>query len=363
MSELIAESKPGMLMGGLRLLLANKRTVLWVYLANLAVGIFGALPFLTHIKPFLDHSMASQRIAGSLDVGFVAELFMHANEHPTGANTTATLLTLGYVLICFLLAAGILYVFLSGEAPRLATVLGTGAANFWRFVRLTLFLAFIAGPVLGILFGLRAAYLSSADEHYVEFAYDIRAVTSFAIIAIVAIFLRLWFDIAEAMVVRNGIAGEHAVRRTIGPSIRLLWRNLIRACGSYIFAGALGWIGLALFFWFWSALSVHTIMLAALVAQIGIFLLLAGRVWQRGMVAVLVLSEPMVVPVVAVIEPVLEPPMTEGVEPPVIESSSAAEAFSPPPIGVVDVAEERPRGDEPRAEHREEPPAEPSDKG
>ena len=171
MSELVAETRPGIFFGGLRLVLANKRTLLWVYLANLAIGILGALPFLTRLSSFLNHSLAGQQISSSFDIGFVSELFMHANEHPSGANTTAALLTLLYVLISFLLAAGILFVFLSGEQPTLSTVIGTGAAYFWRFVRLTLFLAVIAGPILGILFGIRTAYLSSADEHYVELDY------------------------------------------------------------------------------------------------------------------------------------------------------------------------------------------------
>lgn len=340
-------------MGGLRLVLGNKRTLLWVYLANLIVGLFGGLPFFSHIRPFLDHSMAAQKIAGSLDIGFVAELFMHANEHATGASTTATLLVICYVLVSFVLAAGILYVFLSGERPRLGTVVGRGVAYFWRFVRLTLFLAVIAGPVLGILFGLRTAYLSSADEKYVEAAYDVRALLTLLVIAVVAVFLRLWFDIAEALVVRNGIAGDRAVRRTIGPSIRLLWRNLIRACGSYVLAGALGWIGLLLLLWIWMSLSPHAVMLGALMGQVGIFLLLAGRVWQRGIVAALVLAEPVFVPVTAVIEPFAEVPV---VEVPVVAVPVGDVPVAEVPVVEVPVVE-TPGGEVPVVEA---PPAEPA---
>ena len=118
--ELMAATKPGIFLGGLRLLLANKRTLLWSYLALVFVGAVGGASMHARIGPFLDHSLAAQKLAGSIDVAYYAELYMHANEHDTGSGPVTTALTLLSIILSFFFAAGIVYVFLSGEKPRLA---------------------------------------------------------------------------------------------------------------------------------------------------------------------------------------------------------------------------------------------------
>jgi hypothetical protein len=298
----MAATRPGIFLGGLRLLLANKRTLLWSYLALLFVGLVGGASTHARFGPFLDHSLAAQKLAGTIDLAYYAELFMHANERDPGAGPVTTALTLLSVLLSFFLAAGILYVFLTGETPRLAIILGRGVEYFWRFFRLLLFAAIICGPILGVLGWLRTIYLKSADEKFVEASYDVRAGITVAVLLLVAVVLRLWFDLAEVYVVKLGIAGDRRVRKSLGPSLRLLRQNFLRAFFSYFTAGMLGWFAFAFFLWIWIAgQTSHLVLVVFLWSQIALIFLLASRIWQRGIVTALVLAEP--APVL-VVEPI-----------------------------------------------------------
>jgi hypothetical protein len=312
----MAATRPGIFLGGLRLLLANKRTLLWSYLALLFVGLVGGASTHARIGPFLDHSLAAQRLAGSIDISYYAELYMHANEHDPGTGPVTATLTLLSVLLSFFLAAGIVYVFLTGERPRLGIVLGRGVEYFWRFFRLVLFAAIIGGPILGVLGWLRTIYLKSADEKFVEAAYDLRAGITLVVLLLVAVALRLWFDLAEVYVVKLGIDGDRRVRKSLGPSLRLLRRNFFRVFLSYFAAGTLGWLAFAFFLWIWIAgQTSHLILVVFFWSQVALIFLLASRIWQRGIVTALVLAEP--APVVIVVEPIpviAVVPETEPVE-------------------------------------------------
>jgi hypothetical protein len=285
----MAATTPSIFLGGLRLLFSNKRTLLWSYLALLAVGLIGGVSLHARIGPFLDHSLAAQKLAGSIDIAYFAELFMHANEHDPGSGPVTASLTLVSVLLSFFFAAGIIFVFLSGEKPRLATILRAGVDYFWRFFRLTLFTAIIAGPILGLLGWLRILYLKSADENVVEAGYYWRFLLTLAILLLVAIVLRLWFDLAEVYVVKLGQDGDRRVRRTLGPSLRLLRAHFGHLFLSYFVAGALGLLVSAFFFsiWLFNQAS-HLVVPVFLWSQIGLIFLLASRIWQRGIVTSLV---------------------------------------------------------------------------
>ena len=285
----MAESTPSIFLGGLRLLFANKRTLLWSYLALLVVGLISGASLHARIGPFLNHSLAAQKLAGSIDIGYFAELFQHANEHDPGDGPVTASLTFLSVLLSFFFAAGTIYVFLSGEKPRLATILRAGVEYFWRFVRLTLFAAIIAGPILGLLGWLRSAYLRYADDRYVEAGYYWRFLVTLAILLLVAVLLRLWFDLAEVYVIKLGQEGDRRVRRALAPSLRLLRAHFGHLFLSYFVAGTVGWLVSAFFFSIWLLNQTsHLILPVFLWSQIGLLFLLASRIWQRGIVTSLV---------------------------------------------------------------------------
>ncbi|MGC1784396.1 MAG: hypothetical protein WA708_17870 [Acidobacteriaceae bacterium] len=284
---------------GLRLLLANKRLLLWVYLTNLAVGLYVGLPFHARISPILDHSLAAERIAGRFDVSAFGMLMMNLGKRGNSLHVQAFHAILVYGLIANILAAGIYYVFGTGELSRLSIVVRSGIEYFWRFFRLMLFAIVIIGPIMAALIALRGVILTHADNVYVGRSFFFISLVTLIILLLVGLFLRLWFDIAEASVIQLGQqSGVRHIRRTLGPSMRILWHRFGAAYFGYLLIAVLGAVGLAFFVWLWIAvLPPRAVFLAWVIGQLGVLCLLTARIWQRGLATALVLAaEPVIAP-------------------------------------------------------------------
>lgn len=280
-----------LVLGGLSLLSANKRLVLWGWLGSLLCGLLGTLPFGHYAGGYLNHSLATQQLAGRVDVSYVLELMQQAGKHGALNVAPALLSICVFTFFSFLLAAGALFVFESRELPRLSVVVDAGLRYFWRFARLTLAAGFVTGLTLWPLITLRQAWVSRAAETHLGRELFVRSSASFAAIVAITVLLRFFFDLAEAVVVQLGIAGDRRVRRSFRGAFTLLRGNFCRAFGGYLLAGVIGLALGALLTWIWVvALPPSATGIAFVLGQLAIASLLAGRLWQRALLACLVLQ-------------------------------------------------------------------------
>jgi hypothetical protein len=291
---------PSLLGKGFRLALLNWPCVVWAYGVNLVFGLLAGVPFASGLKPFLDHSLAAQRIAGTIDIASLQELDVHLRDtsfFPTAIRTASWLGVL-QVLVLFVFFTGTVFVYVSSEPPRLSVLLRGGVAYFWRFVRAAILAGGIGILIVGILLAARAGLLARADAVFVDRKMFVYSAISGALVLLAALLLRLWWDLVEVYLVRNAMDGTRRVRPALLPALRLLWRYFFRTAGSFLLAGVSGVSALAFCLFIWNrVVPAHQVWLACLVAQLGLFLLLASRFWQRGIEAVLVMSAdpPMVV--------------------------------------------------------------------
>jgi hypothetical protein len=289
---------PNLLAQGFQLVLRNWPCVVWVYAVNLLFALLAAVPFATGLGAYLDHSLAAQKIGGTIDIAYLVELALHIRD--TGfapmVMHTAGWVGLLQLMVLFYLFAGSVFVFVAAEPPQLSVLLRGGVAYFWRFVRAAILAGGSAAIILCVLLAMRAGLMARVDAVYVERHKFVYAAISGAVVLLVALLLRLWWDLVEVYVVRNAMDGEHRVHLALMPAFRLLFRNFFRIFGSFLLAGIVGVAALALFLALWKVLPAHLVWLAALLAQLGLFLLLASRFWQRGIEAtlVMVLDPPLV---------------------------------------------------------------------
>ncbi len=125
-----------------------------------------------------------------------------------------------------------------------------------------------------------------------------------AVVLLVALLVRLWWDLVEVYIVRNAMDGERRVRHALLPAFRLLFRYFFRTFGSFLLTGMLGVCALAVCLYLWNEfVPAHQVWTGFLLAQLGLFLLLASRFWQRGIEASLVMAvDPPIVAVDEVVE-------------------------------------------------------------
>jgi hypothetical protein len=283
---------PNLLAQGFRLCLRNWPCVLWAYAVNLVFALVAAVPFATGLASYLDHSLAAQKIAGTIDFSDLGELAIRVRDtsfFPMAIHT-AGWVNLLQLMLLFVFFAGSVFIFVSAEPPRLSVILRGGVAYFWRFVRAAILAGGISAVILGILGTIRAAGLARADAVYVERQMFLFSAISGTLVLLFALLLRLWWDLVEVYIVRNAMDGEGRVHQALLPAFRMLFRHFFRIFGSFLLAGIAGVCGLALCLFLWKLLPAHKVWIAALLAQLGLFLLLASRFWQRGLEAALVLA-------------------------------------------------------------------------
>lgn len=283
---------PNLLLQGFQLGLRNWPCVVWTYAVNLLFAVLAGVPLASGLAPYLDHSLAARNIAGTIDTSYLRELEIQlrgAGFFPMVIHT-AVWLNVVQVLVLFVLFSGSVFIYVSAEPPRFSVMLRGGIAYFWRFVRAGIVAGFAATLIVGLLFGMRELLLDRVGNVYVERQFFIYSAVSAGLILLVALLVRLWWDLVEMYIVRNAMDGERRILPALLPALRLLFRQFFRTFGSFLVAGLAGIVAFALCLFLWRLLPAHQVWMACLLAQLGLFVLLAGRFWQRGVEATLVMA-------------------------------------------------------------------------
>jgi len=78
----MAENK-SLLGSGAGMVTRNKRYIVWFYLLNLLLGLFGTVSFVTQARTVLDHSLYADRLLHGFDLAVFGEMFARPEFGPT----------------------------------------------------------------------------------------------------------------------------------------------------------------------------------------------------------------------------------------------------------------------------------------
>jgi hypothetical protein len=330
----MAENK-SLLGRGAGMVARNKRYIIWFYVLNLFLGLFGTVSFVTQARTVLDHSLYADRLLRGFDLAVFGEMFARPEFGPTASSgLSALLFSVAFFLATALFLPGVLQgyaspsglgregAFTSGVFDRYASETRLSrdeffracGRNLWRFLRLLIIFAIVAGIVSGLLFAARAALVKKATESTIEvLPFSVSMATLFVIFLVMTV-VRIWFDLAQTDVV---LSDQGAVRKSIAAGFRHTRRGLFRLLMSYFAISVVA--GLVLFagLWVWLRfVPTESVFKAFLAGQATLLLLLIPRFWQRA-VAVAYYEEN-IVPVVASQPIIPEPPPVAVVPEPLV---------------------------------------------
>lgn len=324
-----------MLTGGLKLTLRNWPALVWTYVFNLGLAWLFTSPLRQQINAITSHSLASGRLTGAFDLGIMAEVFMKLSKGPGAATQGSYFSTPIYLVLYFLLVPGTLFCYQTGTTAHLSTLVKSGFDHFWRFVRITLVSLVVFAVVLGGLHALQNVWSAHVDEHIVGRRAFLLHFAGLVVIGLVAALLRLYFDLVQVYTVHIGLqthpvdAGrkkrtERQIRRTFMPAWRTYRRNFLRGYVTFVFLTLLGLAAVVLT----ARAAMHSLAQPHvwpmfLLAQLGLFLMLLTRFWQRGAETILALDNPIPIPAAAVPEPAAPEP--------IIPETTVAEPFPEEP--------------------------------
>jgi len=288
---------------GLLLTLRRFPAVLWTYVFNLALALLFSVRIHGQFSALMDHSLDAQRLSAGFDIGTALGALFHIHEDAPGANTGSFSSIPIYLLVYFLLIPGTLFCYQTHTPARLSTLLHQGLLHFWRFVRITILTVLISALILGPLVFLQGKWAEHVDEHAVGCHAFFATLIGYILIFLVASILRLYFDLVEVYTVQLGQQLRHnrkpdrRVRRAVAPAWRTLRAHFSQAWPIFLFLTLLGVAAVIVT----ARASMH--MLAQprvwptfVLAQLGLFLLLFTRFWQRGAETSLSLQNPIFLP-------------------------------------------------------------------
>jgi hypothetical protein len=258
----------------------NKRYIVSFYLLNLAFAHFGASAFSDAAHNILDHSLYADKLLHGFNLGVFTELLTRPEF---GAMPSATHPAIMFAVVFFLASLvfmpGVLLGYASDHRLPRDEFFRACGRNVWRFVRLFLFFAIIAGIVAGVLFGGLNALVTAADKTSNERLPFFTQLVGTVIILLLLTIIRIWFDLAQTEVV---LRDQPAVRKAIAAGFRRTRRNLGRLLGSYVVIAivALAILVAGILLWY-AIVPPGSVLGAFIVGQAMMLLLLAMRFWQR----------------------------------------------------------------------------------
>ena len=258
----------------------NKRYIVWFYLLNLVFAHFGASAFSDAAHNILDHSLYADKLLHGFNLGVFTELLTRPEF---GAMPSATHPAIMFAVVFFLASLvfmpGVLLGYASDHRLPRDEFFRACGRNVWRFVRLFLFFAIIAGIVAGVLFGGLNALVTAADKTSNERLPFFTQLVGTVIILLLLTIIRIWFDLAQTEVV---LRDQPAARKAIAAGFRRTRRNLGRLVGSYVVIAivALAILVAGILLWY-AIVPPGSVLGAFIVGQAMMLLLLAMRFWQR----------------------------------------------------------------------------------
>ncbi|MDQ2832217.1 MAG: hypothetical protein M3Y50_00420 [Acidobacteriota bacterium] len=285
---------------GLSLTLHRFPALLWTYLFNLGLALVFSISLHTQLASILDHSLAAQRLINGFDLGILFNVggsFRDAPGNPLSGSFGSLAL---FFLVYFLLVPGTLFCYQTASAARLSTLFQQGLLFFWRFVRITVLALLISGLILGPLSFLQTKWAEHVDNHAVGLHSFLARNAGLVVLFLVASVLRIYFDLVEVYTVQLGLRlrdngkPDRRVRYALRPAWRTLRSQFGEAWPVFLFLTLLGVAAVLLT----ARTAMH--MLAQprvwpmfLLAQLGLFLMLLTRFWQRGAETSLALRHPL----------------------------------------------------------------------
>ncbi len=255
----------------------HQRLVWWIFAVNLLLAWLSSLPARATVGTVLDHSLESARLVTGFDIG----TFVLMLERPDVSARSLAPGTIGAALIFLVyllfVDGGVITVYLEDRKLSSAEFFENTGLFFWRMVRLALYSV--------VPFGLLAAADGSLSNYAEKLSNDAAPerlgffvqVAGVLAILVVALFVRMWFDLAQAQVVRDN---ERALLRVLRQSFGVAFHSG-RLFALYLGIGlfAAGTLAAGIGVW---ALLPHSAMVASfLVLELVTVTQIASRLWLK----------------------------------------------------------------------------------
>ncbi len=269
----------------------------WVFVVNFVCGALGAFPAMMTLSRALGHSLAGEKLTKGFDLGMLEELTRLPRINLMRQTVPPYIMAFLFLLFMLFVSGGILESYRQDSRLSAGEFFGACGAFFWRFVRLALLSIVPFIVVVMIYQGLSKAADHIGDRAIADQVGIFLSLAAFVIFLLLALWVRLWFDIAQ---VRAVVLNERGMWRDTWRAWKLTWRSLRHLYRVYICISLVAWVTLALGLVVWAHLGPTSTPLTFVVLELIVFAQLMTRLWQLSSATTWYLRNPEPVPVQSV---------------------------------------------------------------
>jgi len=274
----MADENKGLVAAGASLVWRRQRVLWWVFAVNLAIGLLGAAGARGQLNKLLEHSLAGEGLSKGFDFGMFLELIGRPNADLMRSSGSSFLFSLLFPLFMIFVAGGILAVYRDNRKFTAGDFFAASGAFFWRFVRLALFSMVPFGILAALLMGVNKLSDYVGDRSVSAQTGFYILLTGCAVVMLLVLFVRLWFDIAQ---VRAVVQDETKMWSNLWKALGISWRQASKLFRVYLCISGVAWVTLAAGLFLWTKLPPTATPVTFLLLEFIILMQLLTRLWQR----------------------------------------------------------------------------------
>jgi hypothetical protein len=254
----------------------HRRLLWWIFAANLALAWHGSLSARAMLSAVLNHSLESAKLVTGFDVSTLVLLLQRPEVQMRSLAPGALGAAVLFLLSMLMIDGGVLTVYLEDRMLSGAEFFENCGLFFWPMVRLALYSIMPFGLLMaadGAMADYAGKLSSDAPQERLGFLVN---VTSTLVIALVALLVRLWFDLAQARVVHGN---ERSTFRELLRSFKPAFRSGLYA--QYLGIGLLAAASFAIGIWVWVNLPHGAMGASFVVLEVVTISQIASRLWMK----------------------------------------------------------------------------------
>lgn len=267
----------GLLRDGFQRVWRYQRVLWFIFTINLVLAHFAAGPIIHKLDGVTDHSLQAQRLSNMFDYGAFSALSSDPEVKLFEAAGSSVSSTLVFFVIILFLTGGVLEAYRSGRKLTTREFFEACGSYFWRWIRLLILMAIVLVPLCGLAYFISdesGTLLADAGEKTGYWFF----LGGIAVVGLLAMFVRLWFDMAQ---VRAVLEEETGMWRNAGRAFKITTGNFATLFWMYLRISIVGWVVFGAGLFVWSKMPPARFGWTIFILEIVILFGFGVRLWQR----------------------------------------------------------------------------------
>ena len=266
------------LLDGFSLVWRHQRLAWWIFFVNLFLGSLASVAPRLALNSSLDKSLYSQELSKHFDLTVFLELLARPEVSLSSSMAGSGVVACIFLFYMLFLSGGILAVYTRDRKLTRGEFFESCGSHFWRMFRLLL----CSVIPFAIVFALLARVQSFAGKMASNAAWELQGfsvrVAGSLVCLLFVLFVRAWFDLAQARTLRDGVRGMFFLSWR---SFVIALRNALSLVFRYFAITLIGAI-LVLGTWLlWLKIPHHSFAKSWLLLEVLSLFLVGLRLWQR----------------------------------------------------------------------------------